>query len=69
MTAGSPPVSQTASGLGMVVAVVLATAALLGSLLIAGQAGMLPKSPTYAGMDPADQYLSPQTVGERLADR
>jgi hypothetical protein len=69
MTATSPPVTQAASSLGPVVAIVLATAALLGALLIAGQAGMLPRSPTYAGMNPADQYLSSQTVGERLADR
>ncbi len=67
MTAGSTTTHlrssreiRTAVGL-----TVVAMAAILG-LLVAGQAGLLPRSPAWSG-SPADQYLSQQTVGERLA--
>jgi len=70
MTAGSTPIQQASSGgVQLALAIVLATVVVLGGLLVAAQAGMLPKSPTYAGAVPADQYLSPQTLGERAADR
>jgi hypothetical protein len=49
-------------------AIVLAVGVGLAGLLVAGQAGLLPKAPVYRG-DPAEQYRSPQVVGERFAAR
>ena len=49
-------------------AIVLAVGIGLAGLLVAGQAGPLPKSPLYRG-DPAEQYRSPQVVGERYAEQ
>lgn len=49
-------------------AIVLAAGIGLAGLLVAGQAGLLPKAPDYRG-DPAEQYRSPQVVGERIAEQ
>ncbi len=48
--------------------IVLAVGIGLAGLLVAGQAGLLPKAPDYRG-DPAEQYRSPQVVGERIAEQ
>ena len=70
MTAGSPPLEQVEPrSMRFVVGVVLTTAVVLGVLFAAAVAGVLPEAPTYAGADPAMQYLSPQTIGERAADQ
>lgn len=70
MSAGSPPLEQIEMrSMRFVVGVVLATIAALAVLFAAAAAGLLPNAPTYAGADPAMQYLSPQTIGERAADQ
>lgn len=69
MTVSRAPVAQSPPhGMPFVVAVMSATALLLAGLLRAGQAGLLPKAPTQVGADPADRYLSSQTLGERAAE-
>lgn len=67
MTAGIDTVQQSAArdlrlGLGIVIAAVVVVI----GLLVAGQAGILPRSPVYDG-PPGEQYLSQQTLGERFA--
>jgi hypothetical protein len=67
MTAGSTTTQLGSSHeTRTAVGVSLAALAIVLGLLLAGQAGLLPRSPTFTG-DPADQYLSQQTLGERLA--
>jgi hypothetical protein len=71
--ASSSPIVRTTGrptdrGTRVVLGAVLATAIGLAALLAAAQAGILPKAPAYTG-DPADQYRSPQIMGERAADR
>ena len=67
MTAGNDTVQQSAThGLRLGSAIVLVAALIVVGLLVAGQAGLLPRSPAYDG-PPGQQYLSQQTIGERLA--
>lgn len=67
MTAGSDIVQQPpADGLRLGSVAVLVAAMLVVGLLVAGQAGLLPRSPAYEG-PPGEQYLSQQTTGERFA--
>jgi len=67
MTAASDTVQRSATqGVRFASAVVLVTAIVVVGLLLAGQAGLLPRSPAYEG-PPGEQYLSQQTSGERFA--
>jgi hypothetical protein len=67
MTAGIDTVQRsTARDLRLGTGIVFAAIIVVIGLLIAGQAGMLPRSPAYDGQ-PGDQYLSQQTIGERFA--
>jgi hypothetical protein len=69
MTAGDAPTRHAASGLGLVLAFVIVAAALLGALLVAGQAGLLPRAPADTGPVAGERYLSPQSIGERAAEQ
>lgn len=63
-THGRTPARRARYAAGVVLAVVVG----LAGLLVAGQAGLLPRSPAYHG-DPAEQYRSSQAIGERWAAR
>jgi len=63
-TRGQVPTRPVRLAFGLVLAVEIG----LVGLLVAGQSGLLPKSPAYRG-DPADQYRSSQVVGERWSVR
>ncbi len=68
MAAYHPSATPVPRRSGRAAAAVIVAAVSLAGLLVAGHAGLLPKAPGYTG-DPADQYRSSQSLGERLADR